>query len=302
MMASRMPSATRWHSLKSNPLTSAMIGRWGRHFVVPKVSAWVFCAATGRCGTNTLADMMALHPAVRSLHEPYPQPSHAVLRALEAGDTGPLEALWRSEKLPRMLWAARGHRVYLETTHLFVHTFTRQALEQFGGRMKLIHLHRDVARTAQSFLGRGQDPLDNPWLIHPAAPGTVLDLGDALLPGGAFDDHYLRLVWYCHEVHARALRFAARHPQVALFDLATEDLNDTAAMTRLMEWIGVEPDPAVLARCGLRSNASDRRPAAPAGLDAGRLAALEERIDAAWSASGLAEGAGIASLVAQGQR
>lgn len=246
--------STRWHSLKSNPLTSAAMGIWGRKIVVPRVHPWVFCIATGRCGTNTLADMLALHPDICAEHEPYPQPSREVLEACGRGDFSDMQQLWAADKFPRMAFAARNSKVYLETTHLYVHTFVDLSIKEFGDKLKVVHLHRDVDKTVRSFMQRNQDPKHDPWLIRPDAPDVVLQMRDDLATGGAFDDIYFRLFWYCHEVRARAERLKTEHPNIELIDFPTEKLNSKEAVTDLLARFGLNAPAAVLDKCGVRSN------------------------------------------------
>lgn len=280
------PSLPRWHSLKSNPLTSAAMNVWGRQVTARTVGTWAFCAATGRCGTNTLAEMMAAHPDVCALHEPYPQPSDRMLAGFARGETADISRYWAGEKFPRVAYAARGHKAYIETSHLFIHTFAERAWETFGKRLKVIYLHRDVDQTARSFLQRGQDPANDPWLIHPAARNVVLDVARDVAPGAPFDDAYLRLVWYCHEISAQALAFHRRHPEVSLLDLATEDLNNRNAIARLLEDLGLTPSEAVLATCGSRHNASAKTPQPLTGLDAGKLADFRALLADRFAANG----------------
>lgn len=264
-----------------------MMGAWGRHHVVKQVETWIFCAATGRCGTNTLAEMLAVHPDISAFHEPYPQPSFGILESHGAGDTAATARYWHHEKFPRVAYAARHSRAYLETSHLFIHTFADLAWETFGNRLKVIHLHRDVHQTARSFLQRGQDPARDPWLIRPGAQNVVLDVRDAVAPGADFDSPYLRLVWYCHEIRAQAQDFRRRHPETGLLELATEDLNDRDVIARLLADLGLAPDEAVLDTCGQRHNAARSKPQAPSDLDPGRLAAFEALLAARYAAAGL---------------
>lgn len=281
------PRTGRWHSLKSNPVTSAMMGVWGRHHVVKQVEGWIFCAATGRCGTNTLAEMVAVHPDVSAFHEPYPQPSFGILESRGTGDTATMANYWHREKFPRVTYAAQNSRAYLETSHLFIHTFANLAWESFGSRLKVIHLHRDVHQTARSFLQRGQDPANDPWLIQPSAQNIVLDIKDAVAPGAAFDSPYLRLVWYCHEIRAQAQDFQRRHPDTDLLNLATEDLNDRDVITRLLENLGLTAHEAVLDKCGQRYNTARAKPQAPPDLDAGQLSDFEALLADRYKAAGL---------------
>lgn len=284
-----------WRSVKSNPLILSAAAALGRTFVRPSVKWWVFCAATGRCGTNTLADLLAFHPDIGARHEPFPQPSHHILAACDRGDARMIADYWKA-KAPRIYRAARGFEVYLETTHLFLHSFADCAVREFGERMKVIHLRRDVHETARSFFRRGQDPAGDPWLIRPSGSGVVLDVAAETAPGGPFDDHYLRLVWYCCEVHARTLRFSIDHPEIEVVSMRTADLNDKGAVARLLSALDLEPNVTVLDKCGARSNASATPPEPPAGLDPGRLAAFEALLDEKYRQSGLAEKTGVATL------
>lgn len=286
--------AKRWHSVKSNPITSALMGAWGRHHVVNQVSTWAFCAATGRCGTNTLAEMLAVHPDIKAFHEPFPQPSFEILKRHGTDDNSIMAQYWHREKFPRVAYAARGGKAYLETSHLFIHTFAEQAWETVGQRMKVIHLHRDVHDTARSFLQRGQDPANDPWLIHPNSKKVLLNVNEAVSAGGEFDDPYLRLVWYCHEIRAQAQNFKQQHPEIDLLDIATEDLNSPDVIAQLLRDLDLSIDTAVLEKCGQRYNASRSKPEAPTSLDQGKLAAFEALLADRYGAANLAAPAGLA--------
>jgi hypothetical protein len=289
-------SEQSFDSARNNPLTRFAARAYGRRVVAASVEKWAFCAATGRCGTNTLADLLAPHPDICARHEPYPQPSHDLLASRDAGDFAPVERYWEQKKTPKVYWEARGKKTYLETTHLFMHTFAESAVQEFGDKLVVIHIYRDAHATARSFLKRGQDPINDPWLIHPGGKNVVLDVTDAVAPGGAFDDHYLRLVWYAHEVFARVLKLKAQNPELHLIDFPTDNLNSEAAVKDLLSALGLSHHPDVLANVGKRSNASATPPTPPTHLDAGRIEQFEALLNERYKATGLAATSGVASI------
>jgi len=268
------PTALDRFTWRVNPVTAALVRAIGRRRC-RSVKGYVFTASTGRCGTATLAQLLAAGRGCVSGHEPVPQLRHGDLQRFQLGDDGLLHRFFRHRKLPRILLTAAGHDWYCETSHLFITSFCEAAAAEFGDRLHVVHLQRDPARVAASRYVRGDDPLNRGGHLVPLhGARTLLPLGHLLEDGGEFAGRYFRLLWYCYEVWARTLRFQRRHPAVRMHALTTADLNDREHVCALLGGIGITPDLEALDRkMAVRWNESPVRPAIPADVDHARAAA-----------------------------
>jgi hypothetical protein len=274
---------------KINPATALAVRTVGR-WLCRGVERFVFLGSTGRSGTQTLAELLDHPPHCRALHEPYPQPAGDVLQEHLRGDSRRLRRLLQMRKLPNIYKAARGHRCYVETSHLFIFSYADMVFKEFGPRTQFIHLVRDRHAVARSFYKRGQDPRVDPWLIRPDAPTNIIHIDQLNEQETAWDHRYLRLLWYWYEVQARSLAFAARHPQMPTRVMRTEQLNDREHVAGLLAWLGLDLDPTILNRVGLKANASKgSAPQPPDDVDETLVSQLEGKCRAAMHAAHLVD-------------
>ncbi len=98
----------------------------------------VFTATTGRTGTLTLTKVLETVDGCKSLHEPHPIMNHDILKATNAGDNSIADKVYPIKSI-NIRRAAVGYRYYAEANRLFVKTFLRQVVEEFGDRLVIDH-------------------------------------------------------------------------------------------------------------------------------------------------------------------
>lgn len=237
-----------------------------------RVEGFVFCASTGRSGTTSLSRILgAAVPGCVARHEPVPILHDEVMQAHNDGDDGVAREAFRQRKAPRIYRLAVGSRWYVETNHIFVKCFADAAIEEFGDRLQVVHLTRDHREVAASFLGRGSIPgrdRGDRWLLRPDAPRNEIALAAEMAEGARFDHPFFRCLWYCYEIDARVADIRRRHPEVRIHHLEVEDLNDPAAMRRLVHDLGMDLDEQRFAEVvATRANSSPQPVQLPHDLD-----------------------------------
>ena len=160
----------------------------------------VFTAATGRCGTAFLAELMRLVSGAVSLHEP--QPEYAdVLRSMQ--EQPELAASFLLEKkLP--LIARENTDIYIETSHLFCKGFLEPLLDM-GIVPALIWMKRPHRAVASSMFRGGTIPGKTEkglrFYLSPDDPGVLS------CPDWQNLTNYQLCYWYCLEMERRAREY-----------------------------------------------------------------------------------------------
>jgi hypothetical protein len=234
-MSVRLPPAKSMRAAGAAVAASALLPALRQE--CKNVERFIFCATTGRSGTKTLSAVLAAGQSVVSTHEPFPAMNSHVLRAAAAGRQRPVRLAWSRLKVPNVLKAARGHRVYAETNHQFVKVFADFAYEEFGTRLAVIHLVRDRLAVAQSMYEIGQvpgTPASSRWLPDPAAPTNVVPFEMASARGLTHPLH--RCLWYCLETEARADALRRRlTPECTWVEINVDELSSKHGLERLDE-------------------------------------------------------------------
>lgn len=175
----------------------------------------VWCLATGRCGTRTLARVLDLSDDVDAHHDrpPLKPPDWPDGEAIAAERQGRLKTGWSS------------HGAYAETSPILFHA--REEIASKLDRARFIHLHRDPIATVLSGMQAGWEDADSEpayWeQIHP--------------------DECFKWVERC--IHAwerrnrRALAFRDEHPDRCL-ELRSADLysGNLCELYHLFDWLG----------------------------------------------------------------
>jgi hypothetical protein len=232
-VSGRLPAVRSMRAAGAAAATSALLPVLRR--TCNDVERFIFCATTGRSGTESLSAVLAAGQGVVSTHEPFPIMNSHILRAAAAGRAKPVRFAWSCLKLPTILRGARGHRVYAETNHQFVKVFADLAYEEFGPRLAVIHLVRDRLAVARSLYELGMipgTPVGSRWLLDPAAPTNIVPFSIVAERGLSHPFH--RCLWYCLETEARA--DAARRrlaPGCTWVDIDIEMLNSKEGLERL---------------------------------------------------------------------
>jgi hypothetical protein len=205
----------------------------------------IFTATTGRSGTMTLSTLFSMIPGCAAFHEPHPVMNGPVLEAASYGDEAFVDRAYARVKSVNILRAAVGHRYYMESNHLFVKTFMRQAIEEFGDRLAVVHLVRSPVEVAMSLYCLQQLPgsgVFNLWWLDQRAPSNVLQIADLLDSDAELSHPFYRALWYWYEVEMRFAAWRARLPSLKVAHFDTDWFNDRARVFELFDTLGLAYD------------------------------------------------------------
>jgi hypothetical protein len=209
----------------------------------------IFTATTGRSGTLTLTRLFAAVPECHAAHEPYPIMNGSVLQAATYGENALVDRVYRCVKSVNIRRAAIGYRYYFEANHLFIKTFARNAIADFGPRIAVVHLVRPAVEVASSIYQLGNFPSTeegNFWWLDFRAPTNRLAMADILDSDPEFSHPFYKALWYWHEVEARITALRASLPAVRVIDFETSWLNDLGRVCGLLDDLGVRYDRSLL--------------------------------------------------------
>jgi len=237
-------SSFNFNPLKHNPLVAAIArpALWLRTRELEKV---IFTATTGRSGTLALAKLFAAVPDCIALHEAHPVMNGAVLDAANSGNTALSDRVYQQIKAINIRRSAMGHRYYMEANHLFIKSFVRQAIEDFGARLGVIHLVRPAVEVATSIYRLQDYPgteRGNFWWLNYRAPANLIQIAEVLDSDGEFSHPYYKALWYWHEVESRIAALRAQAPQLNMVRFETGWLNDPERVYGLLDELGCEYD------------------------------------------------------------
>jgi hypothetical protein len=253
-----------------------------------KLERVIFTATTGRSGTLTLSRIFSTVRGCISLHEAHPVMHGPVLRAASYGDPALVDKVYRRIKSVNIRRAAVGHRYYFEANHLFIKTFARNAVDDFGDRIAVVHLVRPAVEVAASIYSLRDYPgteRGNYWWLDFRAPSNRISIVELLESDPEFSHPFYKALWYWHEVEARVAAFRLEMPGVRVVRFQTEWLNDAQRMCELLDALGVEYEAAAIAAMiGHKEHTKDDQkigsapPADVAEQMAGRFRKLLERL------------------------
>jgi len=217
----------------------------------------VFIVSTGRSGSQMLARVLALSPAIGAFHEPRP------LLNTEAYLVWSGRAPWHPGSVTESVRYKRSwlieeiqdHNglIYVESSHFASHLIP--VLDRLWGA-KFVHLVRNGRDVVRSGLRRST------WYGKISLKARVAAWLRRRLPlaevGDTFLDHRLdpprecrtrvaRIAWLWAEVNRVCLRNLATIPPERQMRLHVEALGPTT-LTALLQFIGADPEPALIAR------------------------------------------------------
>lgn len=230
----------RW--LKHSALVAAPVRR-SLQVMTRGLERVIFTATTGRSGTMTLSSLFSMVPGCAAFHEPHPFMNGSVLRAASYGDEAFVDRAYARVKSINILRAAVGRRYYMEANQLFVKTFIRQAFDEFGDRMAVVHLVRSPVDVAMSLYRLQQVPgtqAGDLWWLDHRAPTNVIQIADLLDSDAELSHPFYRALWYWYEVEARFAAWRARLPSMKVAHFDTDWFNDSPRVLRLFDELGLD--------------------------------------------------------------
>lgn len=251
MFLSRHPlmSVASPFSLKRNPISARLYRNlWDRRHR-RRDPKFVFVATTGRSGTEFIQKVFSTVPGCTALHEAWPIMHDHVLRAWNDGEEWLAQRTYWVQKSVNIRRMTGENDLYVETNHLFIKSFAPMAIQDFGHRLRIIHLRRDPVSVARSMVQLGAipgTPHGNDWYLDYRAPRNMIKMEGVLGSGGDLDHDFFRCLWYWYEIEARIRALKVCSKEIPWFNLDWEKripLDELVAMVRSM---GKEPDMGAL--------------------------------------------------------
>lgn len=184
----------------------------------------IFVISTGRCGTRWLArELVKELENATVFHEADP------VCTIE----GYSSQIWDSKKDCIIRSFESSRKFYVETNHMFVKTFMDDAIKDFGDRIKVIILERDIEEVAKSLIkinmipGRSRGA--RRWYLDPEADDNLVALPE--------DNDLVRCLWYCYEIKARAEKFVIDNSSIPIFRAKLKNLKEPSEFKKLLKWI-----------------------------------------------------------------
>ncbi len=240
----------------------------------------VFCATSGRTGTEFLATLLGQDQRVNAGHERPPTMAGEWLRriAYEAPTASYAERMHKVAAIRAELESLQPHDVYVDTSHMFVKTHADVVLDSFEhGLVSVIVLRRDPVDVARSifelgyFSVAGRQWLD--WMVSPTAPHAMFRITPEQVTGP------LDLIFgYLVDTECRTQDLRERAPGVDWIDTRLEELVTVAGAVALHDRLGLRVPKRLDGLVGARVNARTRAKAAK-GLSITR-GEVESRLDA----------------------
>jgi len=205
----------------------------------------IFTATTGRSGSKTLAALFSTIPGCAAFHEPYPPGNGAVLRAATYGEQAILDRFYRNIKSINIHRASVGARYYVEANHLFIKTFARHAVLEFGDRLAIIHLVRAPIEVAMSMYCLQHLPgteIGDFWWLEYRAPTNIIKIADLLETDAEFSHPFYKGLWYWYETELRIAALRAEMPSLRMAHFDTAWFNDKWRVLQLLRELGIDYD------------------------------------------------------------
>lgn len=230
-----------YYSFKSNPFTSKLY-RLVWDSLHPE-TRFIFFATTGRSGTGSLQRVFAKARGCVALHEPYPTMHSDILISKCLGDDSEARRTYWTRKAVHVRRAATGHMLYVETSHVFIESFSEYAIKDFGSRLRVVHLQRDpvfVARSMASLSEVPGTPGGDHWYLNFASGTNVISgVTRELQDGGLFSHPFYRCLWYWYEIEARIALMKEHHPGLDVCSLSWTTQLYPGEVSKVLEWAGV---------------------------------------------------------------
>jgi hypothetical protein len=244
---------------------------------------YLFCINTGRSGSNYLQVIFDHVEGCRSFHEPPPVCNGREMREFLRGDEAVMREL--TEQKFRSIETLRGkHPVYFESNHCFIKGFGWFLPDHIPQEeMGVLLLRREPQQVVESYHRLETTPytqLGQDWIITPnkkeplVTPPSVGGYPRATLHGigllrkiaTGMTYRLLRhrdplsrwvaqyekncLAWYIEETFAMAQRYLARFNRIRSYEISLPELNDIAAVQRMLTAFDLAAKPSLASVLG----------------------------------------------------
>jgi hypothetical protein len=205
------------------------------------ISKLLFCINSGRAGSHYLQQLLDLSPIVASFGEQAPTMSGKYLHLVNEHpySFSYNDRLIKVNKINEMIRnLPQNKTIYSETNHMFIKTFFDVVMDNFGDKIEIIILRRNLASTLKSFIALdylGKNTVSYDWMVRSDSPTSALKTHIAFKKM----DHCERCIAYLLDIEARAQRFKKQYPNIRMHEVRVEELNDIQNVLKLFNNLGI---------------------------------------------------------------
>ncbi len=229
--------ATDWGNLPYSLIPSSTLKRKLKESSELRKRPVAFVISPGRAGSGYVSELFSNHPQVRTFHEPRPRMNGRAMN--ENLDKEKLEKfrMMKLYAICKQLREMPESTLYLETSHMFIKTFSSTIVEFFDNT-KVIRLIRDEAHILKSCLELGYfSDRNHSWKNWMKVPKFA-----------RADKPAMQCIAYLRSVDRLALDFSQRYtgnPRVTIEDFALEELRTKSGLQRLSKHLCVDGETAI---------------------------------------------------------
>jgi hypothetical protein len=189
----------------------------------------IFCANTGRCGSEYLSHVFRRFTDIPSFHEPFPRGIGDVLREVNEDEVSEVTRIILNRKLAKIAARSNNDGDYFESSQMFAKTFLWEVLDMFSD-VVCIYLERPKVDVLRSYATLHGNYRPSEWLLLPQWKRNILrcEKNMTWLELQAFN-------W--DEVKARFEKYQGRFSKS--YSLRFEDLNNPVELTEMLEILGI---------------------------------------------------------------
>ncbi len=239
----------------------------------------IFCINSGRSGSNYLSEILGTAEEVCSYHEAKPSMTHQYLTMINTSNykTSFSKRQVKNVAIKDTLLQLPDGKIYFESNHMFIKTFFDVVVQEFP-KVKVIILRRYLPKVLKSFIELGYfSDRNRHWKFWMSSPNAVT----AAIPCIDVDqnlDQWDLSIAYLIDIEARAKRFQQEHPEINIYEVRLEALNNFTNVESLFEQLNITLTDATQKMYSQKINHRTNKKKYSSGQDIS-LSSCQERIE-----------------------
>ena len=202
----------------------------------------IFCINSGRSGSNYLSELLGTAEEVISYHEAHPRMTGDYLTLINQEDYAKSFAKrkFKNSGIKDLLLGLPDNKIYFESNHMFIKTFFDVVIQEFP-KVEVIILRRYLPKVLKSFIDLGYFSEKNQsWKFWMSSPNAATAAIPCIDTDKNLDQWDLSIA-YLIDIEARAMRFKEEYPNIKIYEVRLESLNDFAKVTSFFQEINITP-------------------------------------------------------------
>lgn len=221
-------SNSKYSSLKHNVMTSYLLRNLTRSRA-RNLKSLIFTATTGRSGTKSLVRIFECIDGCVAYHEPHPAMMNNE-KMINRPDFNDEYTSWVYENIKsvNIRRYAKKCIFYFESNHAFIKSFHDHVINDFGEKIKVIHVYRNPVEVANSIYSIGNIPgsrQGNMWWLNYKSPHNKINISYILENDENFKDDFYKCLWYWYEIEERIKYWRGKYKDIKFVDFKTENIN-----------------------------------------------------------------------------